>query len=85
MAKRVARRAHVDGEGAVAVAFTFNNLATSIIFGAIVDIVRFVPVIGAYVELAVSVLAFYFHGIVSVTDQNVHVFRDGRSIFPASY
>src|SRR5580692_9693457 len=76
MAKRVARRAHVDGEGAVAVAFTFNNLATSIILGAIVDIVRFVPVIGSYVELAVSVLAFYFHRIVLVTDQNVYVFRD---------
>ena len=76
MAKRVARRAHVDGEGAVAVAFTFNNLATSVILGAIVDIVKFVPVIGSYVDLAVSVVAFYFHRIVLVTDQNVYVFRD---------
>lgn len=76
MAKRVARRAHVDGENAVAVAFTFNNLATSVILGAIVDIVRFVPVIGAYVEIAVSIFAFYFHRIVLVTDQNVYVFRD---------
>ncbi|HEX4034431.1 MAG TPA: hypothetical protein VHX66_08315 [Solirubrobacteraceae bacterium] len=76
MAKRVARRAHVDGEDAVAVAFTFNNLATSVILGAIVDIVRFVPIIGSYVELAVSIFAFYFHRIVLVTDQNVYVFRD---------
>ena len=76
MAKRVARRAHLDGEAAVAVAFTFNNLATSILIGAIVDIVRYVPVIGSYVELAVSILAFYFHRIVLVTDQNVYVFRD---------
>src|ERR1700729_1548712 len=76
MAKRVARRAHVDGEGAVAVAFTFNNLATSIILGTIVDIVKFVPVIGSYIDLAVSILAFYFHRIVLVTDQNVYVFRD---------
>src|ERR1700734_4536015 len=76
MAKRVARRAHVDDEGAVAVAFTFNNLATSVILGAIVDIVKFVPVIGSYVELAVSTLAFYFHRIVLVTDQSVYVFRD---------
>src|SRR5580693_7094116 len=82
MAKRVARRAHVDGEGAVAVAFTFNNLATSIILGTIVDIVKFVPVIGSYIDLAVSILAFYFHRIVLVTDQNVYVFRDWPFHFP---
>ena len=82
MAKRMARRAHVDGEGAVAVAFAFNNLATSIILGTIVDIVKFVPVIGSYVDLAVSVLAFYFHRIVLVTDQNVHVFRDWPFHYP---
>jgi hypothetical protein len=76
MAKRVARRAHVDGEGAVAVAFTFNNLATSVVVGAFVDIVKFVPVIGSYVDLAVSLLTFYFHRIVLVTNDNVYVFRD---------
>ncbi|HLW95880.1 MAG TPA: hypothetical protein VKS25_10925 [Solirubrobacteraceae bacterium] len=76
MAKRVARRAHVDDEGAVAVAFTFNNLATSVILGAIVDIARFVPIIGTYAEIAVSVVAFYFHRIVLVTNENVYVFRD---------
>jgi hypothetical protein len=72
----VARRAHVDGEGAVAVAFTFNNLATSVILGAVVDMAKFVPIIGSYIDLAVSVVAFYFHRIVLVTDQNVYVFRD---------
>lgn len=76
MAKRVARRAHVDGEGAVAVAFTFNNLATMIVLGVIEDAVRFVPVIGSFVELAFSILGFYFHRIVLVTEQNVYVFRD---------
>ena len=76
MAKRVARRAHVEGEDAVAVAFTFNNLATSLIVGVIVDVTRFIPVIGSYVEFAVSILSFYFHRIVLVTDQNVYVFRD---------
>jgi hypothetical protein len=76
MARRVARRAHVDGEGAVAVAFTFNNLATSLILGAVVDVVKFVPVIGAYVDLAISIFAFYFHRIVLVTEENVYVFRD---------
>ena len=76
MARRVARRAHVDGEGAVAVAFAFNNLATSLILGAVVDVVKYVPVIGAYIDLAISILAFYFHRIVLVTDENVYVFRD---------
>lgn len=76
MARRVARRAHVDGEGAVAVAFTFNNLATMIIFGAIEDLVRFVPAVGSLIELAFSILGFYFHRIVLVTEQNVYVFRD---------
>jgi hypothetical protein len=82
MAKRVARRAHVDGEGAVAVAFTFNNLATTVILGAIVDIVKLVPIIGSYVDLAISIVAFYFHRIVLVTDQNVYVFRDWPFHFP---
>jgi hypothetical protein len=76
MARRVARRAHVDGEGAVAVAFTFNNLATMLVFGAIEDAVRFVPAIGPIGELALSIVGFYFHRIVLVTEQNVYVFRD---------
>jgi hypothetical protein len=82
MAKRVARRAHVDGEGAVAVAFTFNNLATMLTLGVIGDVVKFVPIIGAYVELALSILGFYFHRIVLVTDENVYVFRDWPFHFP---
>ena len=82
MARRVARRAHVDGEGAVAVAFTYNNLATMVILGFIEDAARVVPIFGSYVELALSILAFYFHRIVLVTDQNVYVFRDWPFHFP---
>ena len=82
MARRVARRARVDSEGAVAVAFAYNNLATMVTIGVIEDIVRFVPVLGAYVELAFSVLAFYFHRIVLVTDQHVFVFRDWPFHYP---
>ena len=82
MAKRVARRAHVDGEGAVAVAFTFNNLATTVVLGVIVDFVKFVPIIGAYLDFAISIVAFYFHRIVLVTDENVYVFRDWPFHFP---
>lgn len=82
MAGRVARRAHVDGEGAVAVAFTFNNLATMIIFGVIRDAVKFVPIIGPLVDLAFSIVGFYFHRVVLVTDQNVYVFRDWPLHYP---
>jgi hypothetical protein len=76
MARRVARRAHVDGEGAVAVAFTFNNLATTVILSVVVDVVKFIPVIGGPIDLLISIVSFYFHRIVLVTDQNVYVFRD---------
>ncbi len=76
MAKRVARRARIEGEEAVAVAFTFNNLATTLTLGIIEDIVRFIPGIGDVAELALSILGFYFHRIVLVTDQRVYVFRD---------
>ena len=82
MAKRVARRAHVDGEGSVAVAFTYNNLATMLVLGFFEDVLTFVPVIGSYFEIAFSILAFYFHRIVLVTDQNVYVFRDWPFHFP---
>jgi hypothetical protein len=82
MASRVARRAQVDGEGAVAVAFTFNNLATMVTFGVIEDVTQFVPVIGSLIEFALSILGFYFHRIVLVTDQHVYVFRDWPFHFP---
>ena len=77
MAKRIARRAHVPAaEGAVAVAFAFNNLATMLVLGAIEDGARFIPVIGGLIDLAFSIIGFYFRRIVLVTDQNVYVFRD---------
>ena len=76
MAKRVARRAHLENETAVAVAFTFNNLATLMTFGIVEEIARFIPVIGDLVDLVLSILGFYFHRIVLVTDQRVYVFRD---------
>ncbi|MGH2843416.1 MAG: hypothetical protein ACRDKL_07510 [Solirubrobacteraceae bacterium] len=82
VARRVARRAHVDGEGAVAIAFTNNNLATMVILGLVEDILRFIPIVGAYATLALSLIGFYFHRIVLVTDQNVYVFRDWPLHFP---
>ena len=75
MAQRVAKRAHVNEQG-VAVCFAFNNLLTSLLIGVVEDVARFVPTVGSVIELAISLLTFYFHRIVLVTDQNVYVYRD---------
>ena len=82
MAARVARRAHLQGQEAVAVAFTFNNLATMLVVGVIEDITGLIPIIGAYVQLLVGLLGLYFHRIVLVTDHRVYVFRDRPFHFP---
>jgi hypothetical protein len=81
MAQRVARRAHVDEQG-VAVCFAFNNLLTSLLIGVVEDVARYIPTIGDVIELAISVVTFYFHRIVLVTDQNVYVYRDWPFHFP---
>ena len=75
MARRVAKRAGVNEQG-VAVCFAFNNLLTSVLIGVVEDVARFVPTVGSLVELAISLLTFYFHRIVLVTDQGVYVYRD---------
>ena len=53
-----------------------------ILLGLIEDAVRFVPIIGPLIELALSTLGFYFHRIVLVTDENVYVFRDWPFHYP---
>jgi len=75
MARRIVRRAHLSEQG-VAVAFTFNNLLTTLLIGSIEDVAQFIPSVGSLIELAISVLTFYFHRIVLVTEQNVYVYRD---------
>ena len=81
MAQRMARRARLDEQG-VAVCFAYNNLLTTVLIGVVEDLVRFVPSIGSLMELAISILTFYFHRIVLVTDQNVYVFRDWPFHYP---
>jgi len=81
MANRVARRAHLD-EHAVAVAFAFNNLFTMLTVGLIEDVARVIPTIGSLLELAISLVSFYFHRIVIVTDTRVYVYRDWPFHFP---
>src|ERR1700721_199981 len=75
MARRVAKRAGVKEEGG-AVCFAFNNLLPSVLIGVVEDVARFVPTVGSLIELAISLLTFYLHRIVLVTDQNVYVYRD---------
>ena len=75
MAQRMARRAGV-GEQGVAVCFAYNNLVTTLLIGVFEDVARFIPTVGGLIELGISVLTFYFHRIVLVTDRNVYVFRD---------
>ena len=81
MARRVARRAHVNEQG-VAVCFAYNNLLTSLLIGTVEDAARLVPTVGDLIELVISLLTFYFHRIVLVTDQNVYVYRDWPFHFP---
>jgi len=81
MAQRMAKRAHVNEQG-VAVCFAFNNLLTSLLIGVVEDVARLVPTIGSLIELVISIVTFYFHRIVLVTDQNVYVYRDWPFHFP---
>lgn len=83
MAQRVARRAHIAEPG-VAVAFTYNNLLTMCIFGFIEDIAKVIPTIGDLLELLISLVSFYFHRIVIVTDEGVYVYRDWPFHFPGA-
>jgi hypothetical protein len=75
MATRVGRRAKLD-EQAIAVAYTFNNLFTMVLFSFIEDVAKFIPAIGEFLELAISLGSFYFHRIVIVTDRHVYIYRD---------
>ena len=77
----MAKRAHVNEHG-VAVCFAYNNLLTTLLIGVVEDVVRFVPTVGSLIEMAISILTFYFHRIVLVTDQNVYVYRDWLGHIP---
>lgn len=68
MARRMVRRARIEGESGVAVSFGFTSLAAAIIIGILSEL--------PYVGLAMTLLTFRLHRIVLVTDQHVYVFRD---------
>jgi hypothetical protein len=75
MAKRMAKRAKLPEDG-VAVAFTFNNLFTMVAFGIVEDLARLIPSVGDFIELAISLVSFYWHRVVLVTDSHVYIYRD---------
>ncbi len=75
MAKRMAKRAKLPEEG-VAVAFTFNNLFTMVVFSIIEDIAKLIPSIGDLIEMGISLISFYWHRVVLVTDRHVYIYRD---------
>jgi hypothetical protein len=75
MAKRMAKRAKLP-EDAVAVAFTFNNLFTMVVFGIVEDIATLIPSVGDLVEMGISLVSFYWHRVVLVTDTYVYIYRD---------
>jgi hypothetical protein len=81
MANRVARRAHLN-EHAVCVAFTFNNLLTMFTFGLAEDVAKLIPTVGGLLEMFISLVSFYFHRIVIVTEEHIYVFRDWPFHFP---
>jgi hypothetical protein len=81
MAKRMAKRAKLP-ENAVAVAFTFNNLFTMVVFGIVEDIAQLIPSVGDLIEMAISLASFYWHRIVLVTDRHVYIYRDLPFHFP---
>jgi len=75
MAQRMAKRAKLPEEG-VAIAFTFNNLFTMVVFAIIEDIARLIPSVGDLIEFAMSLVSFYWHRVVLVTDRHVYIYRD---------
>jgi hypothetical protein len=75
MAKRMAKRAKLPEDG-VAVAFTFNNLLTMLMFSVIEDIAKLIPTLGDLIEMAISLISFYWHRVVLVTDSHVYIYRD---------
>ncbi|MFL6108489.1 MAG: hypothetical protein ACJ72L_16135 [Marmoricola sp.] len=75
MAKRMAKRAKLPEDG-VAVAFTFNNLLTMVVFSIIEDIAKVIPTLGDLIEMLISLVSFYWHRVVLVTDSHVYIYRD---------
>ena len=67
MAKRMVKRAGLQGEEGVFGSFGFSSLPAAIIIGLLIE----VPYIGDIL----SILAFGFHRIVLVTDEHTYLLR----------
>ena len=71
MAKRMAKRAGIQGEEGVAVAFGYQSLWASILIGMLEAASERIP----FLPLLITLLTFPLHRIALVTDQHAYVFR----------
>lgn len=71
MAKRMAKRAGIQGEEGVAVAFGYKSLWASILIGMLEAASERIP----FLPLLITLLTFPLHRIALVTDQRAYVFR----------
>jgi hypothetical protein len=68
MAQRMVKRAGLEGESGVTVAFGFSSLLAAIVISILDEL--------PYVGFAMTILTFEWHRIVLVTDQHVYVMKD---------
>jgi hypothetical protein len=62
------KRAKLSGEAGVTISFGFSSLAAALIAGLLEEL--------PYVGVGFTLLTFWLHRTVLVTDKNVYVFRD---------
>jgi hypothetical protein len=68
MAGRYVRRAKIEGEEGVTIAFGFSSLPIAIVAGLLEEL--------PYVGFALGIVFFHFHRTVLVTDQHAYLYRD---------
>jgi hypothetical protein len=68
MAGRYVRRANIEGEDGVTIAFGFSSLPIAIVAGVLEEL--------PYVGGLLTILFFHFHRTVLVTDEHVYIYRD---------
>lgn len=71
MANRMAKRAGIQGEEGVAVAFGYRSLWASVLIGILEAASERIP----FLPLLITLLTFPLHRIALVTDQHAYVFR----------
>jgi hypothetical protein len=47
-----------------------------VVFGVVEDIAKLIPSVGDLIEIGISLVSFYWHRVVLVTDRHVYIYRD---------